>query len=108
MKLTDLRGNRVLITPLEEVNESKIILTQGTKDTPITGRVEMVGSGRITPEGNTVPIALEVGTIVLFSKYSGQEITVEGEKKLLMADDSIIGIVDPASVNVKPAVDFLA
>lgn len=92
MILKELKGNRIMVTPLEEAVESKIILSTVSKDVPITGRIDMLGD---TATGNLVE-----GDIVLFSKFSGQELKVGDKKVLIMPADSIIGIVDPQSINL--------
>lgn len=88
-------GERILIKPLEAKEETKggILLPETAKEKPQEGKIVAVGEGRKTDEGKVIPITLKVGDVVLYGKYSGTEITIDGEEYLITKEDEILGIV---------------
>jgi chaperonin GroES len=88
-------ADRVIIKPAEAEEKTKggIILPDTAKEKPIEGSIVAVGAGRVTEDGKSVPMNLKVGDKVLYGKYSGTEIKVEGEEYLIMRESDIYGIV---------------
>jgi len=88
-------GDRVIVKPkaAEEKTKGGIILPDSAKEKPIEGTVVAVGSGRVNDEGKVFELAVKAGDIVLYGKYSGTEITVDGEEYLMMKENDIYGIV---------------
>src|SRR4030042_1445856 len=77
----------------EETTKGGIILPDTVKEKPIEGRVIAVGSGRVTEDGKQVAMNVKVGDSVLYGKYSGTEVKIEGEEYLIMRESDIYGIV---------------
>ncbi len=94
MKIKPL-GDRVLIKPSKEPEKTKggIVLPDTAKEKPQEGEVVAVGEGRKTEEGKAVPLTVKVGDKVLYGKYSGTEITVDGDEYLIMREEDILAIV---------------
>jgi chaperonin GroES len=95
MKIRPL-NNRVLIKRIEELARTPggLFLPDTAKEKPIEGEVLAVGEGRVDDNGKLVPMTVQVGDRIVFSKYSGTEIKLEGEEYLLMREDDILGIVE--------------
>lgn len=95
MKITPLQ-DRVLVKRLEEEETSKggIIIPDTAKEKPMEGRVVAVGKGRVKEDGTVVPLDVKAGNKVLFSKYAGTEIKIDGEEHLIMREDDILGIIE--------------
>ncbi|MCK5571854.1 MAG: co-chaperone GroES [Bacteroidetes bacterium] len=94
MKMKPL-ADRVVIKPSEAEEKSRggIILPDTAKEKPVVGEVVAVGPGKLSDEGKIVPMELKVGDKVLYGKYSGTEVTVEGEEYLIMREADIFAIV---------------
>ncbi|NLP37134.1 MAG: co-chaperone GroES [Firmicutes bacterium] len=92
MKIQPL-GDRVVIKPIEaeEKTASGIVLPDKAKEKPQEGEVVAVGNGRILDNGTRLEMDVAVGDRVLFSKYAGTEIKLEGEEYLIMRQDDILG-----------------
>ena len=88
-------GDRVLIKPLEAQEKTKggIVLPDTAKEKPQEGKVVAVGKGRVSEDGKLQPLEVKVGDKVLYGKYSGTEITVEGDEYLIVKEDDIVAIV---------------
>lgn len=88
-------ADRVIIKAqeAEEVTKGGIILPDTVKEKPMQGDVVAVGSGKITEEGKKIELTVKVGDKVLYGKYSGTEITVDGSEYLIMRESDIFGIV---------------
>ena len=88
-------ADRVIIKPseAEETTKGGIILPDTAKEKPIEGTVVAAGPGKVTDDGKTVKMGVKVGDKVLYGKYSGTEITVEGEELLIMRESDIFAIV---------------
>jgi len=95
MKIKPL-GDRVLIKPYEgkETTKGGIVLPDTAKEKPQEGEVVAVGEGRKTKEGKSIPLSLKKGDKVLYGKYSGTEITVDGEEYLIMREEDILAIIE--------------
>jgi len=95
MKIQPLH-DRVIVKRVEEEEKTKggIIIPDTAKEKPIEGVVVAVGSGKIEGEGSKkIPLDVKEGDRVLFSKYAGTEINIEGEEHLIMKEEDIIAIV---------------
>ncbi len=94
MKLKPL-ADRVVIkpSPAEEKTKGGIILPDTAKEKPVIGEVVAVGPGKVTDDGKKVSPEVKVGDKVLYGKYSGTEVTVEGEEYLIMREADIFAIV---------------
>ncbi len=88
-------ADRVIIKPsaAEEKTKGGIILPDTAKEKPVIGEVVAVGPGKITEDGKKVVPEVKVGDKVLYGKYSGTEVTVEGEEYLIMREADIFAIV---------------
>lgn len=88
-------GDRILIKPLEADDKTKggIVLPDTAKEKPQEGKVVAVGKGRILESGKVEPLEVKVGDIVLYGKYSGTEITKEGDEYLFVKEEDILAIV---------------
>jgi chaperonin GroES len=88
--------DRVLIKRLESATQTKsgLFLPETATEKPQEGEVLAVGHGRITKEGDVRPLVVKVGDRVVFGKYSGTEIKVDGEDRIVLREDEIFGIVE--------------
>ena len=95
MKIRPLQ-DRVIVKRLEEEEKTKggIIIPDTAKKKPQEGKVIAVGKGKITEEGKVVPLDVKVGDRILFGKYAGTEIKIEGEEHLIMREEDILGIIE--------------
>jgi chaperonin GroES len=95
MKLKPL-GDRLVVKPREseETTASGIILPETAKEKPQQGEVLAVGPGRRDDDGDRVEMDVSVGDIVLYAKYAGTEIKVNGDKLLILKESDILAIVD--------------
>ncbi|MFH0845405.1 MAG: co-chaperone GroES [Pseudomonadota bacterium] len=95
MKIRPLH-DRVIVKRIEEEATTKggIIIPDTAKEKPIEGKVIAVGDGKILEDGKKQPLQVKVGNRILFGKYAGTEIKIEGEEHLIMREDDIIGIVE--------------
>jgi chaperonin GroES len=79
--------------PAEERTKGGIILPDTAKEKPVIGEVVAVGPGKITDEGKKIALEVKVGDKVLYGKYSGTEVTVDGDEVLIMREADIFAIV---------------
>ena len=89
--------DRVLLERVAEEEEQKIggiIIPDTAKEKPQQGKVIAVGSGRVTDKGEVLPLDVKAGDTVLFGKYSGSEIKVDGKEYLIVREDEILGVVE--------------
>jgi chaperonin GroES len=89
-------GDRVIVKPSdpEEKTKGGIILPDTAKEKPIEGTIVATGPGKTTDEGKIVKLGVKVGDKVLYGKYSGTEVTVNGEEYLIMRESDIFAIVE--------------
>ena len=94
MKVQPLFDN-VLIEPTdaEERTASGILLPDSAKEKPQTGKVVAVGSGKVGPKGDVHPMVVKVGDVVLYKKWGGNEVKLEGKEYTLVSQEDILGIV---------------
>jgi chaperonin GroES len=95
MKIRPLH-DRVIVKRLEEEQVSKggIIIPDSAKEKPAQGEVIAVGDGKVLENGTKVAMNVKVGDKVLFSKYSGNEVKIDGNEMLIMREDDILGIIE--------------
>jgi chaperonin GroES len=95
MKVRPLH-DRVIVKRVEEEEKTKggIIIPDTAKEKPIEGKVIAVGKGKVLDNGQQVPLEVKKGDRVLFAKYAGTDIKIDGEEHLIMREDDIIAIVD--------------
>ena len=88
--------DRVLVQRLdtEETTKGGIIIPETAKEKPQEGKVFAVGKGIIMPDGTTKPLDVKKGDKILFSKYGGTEINIEGEDYLILREEEILAIID--------------
>ena len=88
--------DRVLIKRIKEEETSKggIIIPDTAKEKPIEGEVLAVGTGKLQDGGKIVPLAVRSGDRVLFGKYAGTEVKLDGEERLILREDDILGVVE--------------
>ena len=88
-------GDRILIKRIKEEEKTKggIIIPDTAKEKPQEGKVIAVGKGKYE-EGKLIPVEVKVGDRILFGKYSGSEIKLEGEELIIMREDDVLGILD--------------
>ncbi|NTV41818.1 MAG: co-chaperone GroES [Syntrophobacteraceae bacterium] len=89
-------NDRVVLKRIEEEQRTAggIIIPDTAKEKPIQGEVMAVGSGKVMEDGSRRPLDVKAGDRVLFGKYSGTEIKVEGEELLIMREDEILAIIE--------------
>ena len=95
MKVKPL-NDRVLVKRMEEVQVTKggILIPDTAKEKPIEGKVIAVGPGKMSEQGQRMTLQVKEGDRVLFGKYAGTEIKVEGEEYLMMREEDILAILD--------------
>jgi chaperonin GroES len=88
--------DRILVERVEseEVTKGGIILPDTAKEKPQQGKIIAVGKGRRTEDGKVIPLELKKGDTILFGKYSGSEIKIEGVEYLIMKEDDVLGLVE--------------
>jgi chaperonin GroES len=96
-------GNNVIVKPLaeEEKTRSGIIIPDTAKEKPHEGEVIAVGQGKVNKVGNLVAMDVKAGDRVIYAKYTGSEIKIEGEKYLIMPETDILAIRHLGPVTVK-------
>ena len=88
--------DRIIVKRLEEETTTAggIIIPDAAKEKPQSGEVVAVGKGKVTAEGKVLALDVKVGDKILFSKYGGTEVKLEGQEYLIMREDDILGIVE--------------
>jgi len=95
MKVKPLH-DRILVKRIEEGEQvvGGIIIPDTAKEKPQQGKVVAVGAGKIDDQGKRVPLDVKDGDTILFGKYSGQEIKLDGEEFLIMREDEVLGVIE--------------
>lgn len=95
MKLRPLQ-DRILVQRVEEEAKTKggIIIPDTAKEKPAEGKIIAVGNGKVSDEGKRIPLELKKGDRILFGKYAGTEVKVDGEEYLIMREDDVLGVVE--------------
>ena len=89
-------GDRVLVKPdkAEQKTASGLYISSGAQEKPQRGEVIAVGAGKLDDKGERIPVDVKVGDVVIYGKYGGNEVKVEGEDYLLMRDSDIYAVVE--------------
>ncbi|GMV43254.1 MAG: 10 kDa chaperonin [Myxococcales bacterium] len=95
MKITPLH-DRVIVKRLdsEQVSKGGIIIPDTAKEKPIEGRVIAAGQGKVLEDGTRRKLTVKEGDKILFGKYAGTEIKIDGDEHLIMREDDILGIIE--------------
>jgi chaperonin GroES len=95
MKIRPLQ-DRVIVQRVEEEEKTKggIIIPDTAKEKPQEGKVVAVGKGKVNDEGKITPLDVKAGDKILFGKYSGTEVKLNGEEYLIMREDDILGVIE--------------
>ena len=95
MKIRPLQ-DRILVKRVEEEEKSKggIIIPDSAKEKPQEGKVIAAGKGKVNEEGKLHPLDVKKGDRVLFSKYAGTEVNIEGEEHLIIREDDVLGVIE--------------
>ncbi|MBV8354412.1 MAG: co-chaperone GroES [Candidatus Eremiobacteraeota bacterium] len=93
-------GDRVVVEHVEQAEKTAggVFLPDTAKEKPQEGKVLAVGSGRILDNGTKVPMEVKVGDRILYSKYSGSEVKIDGKEFLVISEKDVLGIVTDAKV----------
>ena len=88
--------DRVLLKRNDEPTKTKtgLYLPESASEKPVQGTILAAGQGRIADDGKITPLAVKVGDVVVFSKYAGTEIKVDGEDRLILREDDILGVIE--------------
>jgi len=97
--------DRILVRRIEEQETTAggLIIPDTAKDKPQEGEVLAVGKGKIKEDGKALPLDVKAGDRVLFGKYAGSEITIDGELYLIMREEEVLGLLAKSSKRVKQA-----
>ena len=95
MKIRPLQ-DRIIVKRVESEDKTKggIIIPDSAKEKPMEGKVIAVGNGKVLDNGQKTTLDVKAGDKVLFSKYAGTEIKIDGEEHLIMREDDILGIIE--------------
>ena len=88
--------DRIVVSRIADQEKTKggIIIPDTAKEKPIEGKVLAVGNGRILEDGSVRKLDIKVGDRVLFGKYGGTEVTIDGEELLILREDDVLGVVE--------------
>ena len=97
--------DRLLVRRVEEASTTRggIIIPDSAKDKPQEGEVISTGKGRTNDEGKTFPLAVKEGDRILFGKYSGSDIKLDGDEYMIMREEDVLGILDAGPKAVRKA-----
>ena len=92
--------DRIIVRRLEEGEQriGGIIIPDSAKEKPQQGKVIAAGSGKVKDDGKRITLDVKAGDLILFGKYSGQEIKLDGEEYLIMREDEVLGVVEGADI----------
>ena len=95
MKIRPLQ-DRILVKRIDEEETTKggIIIPDTAKEKPSEGKVVAVGGGKVTEDGKTLPLDVKKGDRVLFSKYAGTEVQLEGDEHIIIREDDVLGVME--------------
>jgi chaperonin GroES len=90
--------DRIIVQRIEEGEQrvGGIIIPDSAKEKPQQGKVIAAGSGKAKDDGKRIPLDVKAGDLILFGKYSGQEIKLDGEEFLIMREDEVLGVIEGA------------
>ena len=88
--------DRLIVKRLEEEGKTKggIIIPDSAKEKPVEGKVIAVGAGRVKKDGTKLPMEVKKGDRILFVKYGGTEVKIDGEEHLIMREEDVLGIIE--------------
>ena len=88
--------DRIIVQRIEEGEQKVggIIIPDTAKEKPQQGKVTAVGKGKVKDDGKVIPLDVKAGDTILFGKYSGQEIKIEGEEFLIMREDEVLAVIE--------------
>jgi chaperonin GroES len=88
--------NRVIVQRLDEGEQKvgEIIIPDSAKEKPQRGRVIAAGDGKLNEDGKRIPLDVKTGDLVLFGKYTSQEVKLDGEEYLIMLEDEVLAVID--------------
>ena len=88
--------DRIIVDRIEEGEQQVggIIIPDTAKEKPQQGKIIAAGNGKVKDDGSVTPLDVKAGDTVLFGKYSGQEIKLDGEELLIMREDEILGVIE--------------
>ena len=94
MKLRPLH-DRILVKRMEEETKTKggIIIPDSAKEKPAEGEIIACGNGKLDKDGKVIPLEVKVGDRILFGKYGGTEVKIDGEEYLIMREDDVLGVI---------------
>lgn len=89
-------GDRIVVKAMEqeETTRGGVILPDSAKEKPNRGKVLAIGSGRVNDEGKKIPLDIAVGNTVLYGKYSGTEVKIEGEEYVILQERDVLAIFE--------------
>ena len=95
MKIRPLQ-DRILVKRIDEEEKTKggIIIPDTAKEKPSEGKVVAVGKGKVSEDGKLTPLDVKKGDRILFSKYSGTEVNIEGDEHLIISEDDVLGVLE--------------
>ena len=95
MKIRPLQ-DRIIVKRVQEEEKTKggIIIPDTTKEKPIEGKVIAVGNGKVLEDGKVRPLDIKAGDTILFSKYAGTEIKIDGVDHLILREEDVLGVVE--------------
>ena len=90
--------DRIVVKRVESEGKTKggIIIPDTAKEKPIEGKVVAVGNGKVLKDGKVRPVDVKVGDTILFGKYSGTEVKIDGEDHVLIREDDVLAVTNPA------------
>src|SRR6476660_8194147 len=88
--------DRIVVSRIADQEKTKggIIIPDSAKEKPLEGKVMAVGNGRVLEDGSVRKLDIKVGDRVLFAKYGGTEVTIDGEQLLILREDDVLGVVE--------------
>ena len=95
MKVRPLQ-DRILVKRVEEESKTKggIIIPDSAKEKPAEGKVVSVGNGKVCDDGKRVPLDIKENDRILFGKYAGTEVKIDGEEYLIMREEDVLGVIE--------------
>ena len=95
--------DRIIVQRLEEGEQriGGIIIPDSAKEKPQQGKVMAVGSGKVKDDGKRITLDVKAGDLILFGKYSGQEIKLDGEEFLIMREDEVLAVIEDGDTKKK-------
>ena len=95
--------NRIIVQRLEEGEQQigGIIIPDSAKEKPQRGRVIATGDGKVSEDGKRIPLDVKTGDLVLFGKYTSQEVKLDGQEYLIMLEDEVLAVIDDVGATTK-------